>query len=395
MLVISFFPTASLSANSTINVTIDGVEVNFPGGQGPVIADGQTLVPVRGVFEMLGFNVRWDGDARTAVLTSAEYEVNISVDNYVFTTNNISHTLDVPAQIIAGRTMVPIRLPLESVGFNVEWDNDARTVVITSNITLPTAFTGNRTADFDGGTYTGQWVNDIPHGHGRIVWPNGSIYEGDWLNGNRTGQGVFIWPDGTEAVGEFVDGEIHGQGTITWPDGQSRTGIINRGVFQEIVREPSQIQYVGTWSSITIVGDATFTRNTQNALNLIRRNAPTFYTTVLRYIGVIQQGTSSGMWAWLEPPTFVVGRATYSASVTWYASAIVHDAIHSKQYHQHLAIYGYVPDNVWTGLDAEMEALEIQRSFLMQVDAPIHEIQHLDYLRDNSVEWWNVVTPWW
>jgi hypothetical protein len=37
-----------------IRVTIDGREVNFE-GQNPVIVDGRTLIPVRGVFEELGF----------------------------------------------------------------------------------------------------------------------------------------------------------------------------------------------------------------------------------------------------------------------------------------------------------------------------------------------------
>ena len=41
-----------------ISVTIDGERVHFPGQQ-PVIVDGRTLVPVRGVFEQLGFEVNW------------------------------------------------------------------------------------------------------------------------------------------------------------------------------------------------------------------------------------------------------------------------------------------------------------------------------------------------
>ena len=154
---------------------------------------------------------------------------------------------------------------------------------------------------------------------------------------------------------------------------------------------PTPTPLVGTWDAISIEGNAEFVRNTEAALELIR-GVPETYALVLRYIGVIRQGTSSGMWAWLEPPTFIVGHATYTASRTWYASTIVHDAVHSWQYHTHFAIYGYVPPVVWTGYYAEMEALGIQLQFLIDIGAPAHEISWTEYLRDTV--WWEE-TPWW
>jgi hypothetical protein len=125
--------SATAFANDEIGVSIEGQAVEFPGGQGAVIVDGRTLVPVRGVFEMLGFDVDWDGDTRTAILTSADYELRITIDSVSFTANGTSYTLDVPAQLIGGRTMVPIRMPLESVGFYLGWDNATRTVLISES----------------------------------------------------------------------------------------------------------------------------------------------------------------------------------------------------------------------------------------------------------------------
>ena len=46
-------------ANDYIRVTIDDKEVVFSDKR-PVIIDGRTLVPVRGVFDGLGFEVEWD-----------------------------------------------------------------------------------------------------------------------------------------------------------------------------------------------------------------------------------------------------------------------------------------------------------------------------------------------
>ena len=121
-------------ANDAIRITIDEEVVQFE-GQGPVIVDGSTLVPVRGVFETMGFTVGWDGDTRTATLSRTGYVVNITIDSAVFTTNGVSHTLEVPAQIIGGSTMLPIRAVLESVGYSLDWDGATRTVLITSGST--------------------------------------------------------------------------------------------------------------------------------------------------------------------------------------------------------------------------------------------------------------------
>jgi hypothetical protein len=113
-------------------VKVDGEFVEFY-DQWPMIVDGRTLVPVRCVFEHVGFNVEWDESIRQVTLTSDEYVVILTIDSAEFTTNGIVHTLDVPAQIVwTGRTMLPIRAVLESVGYYVDWDSNVRTVIVSS-----------------------------------------------------------------------------------------------------------------------------------------------------------------------------------------------------------------------------------------------------------------------
>ncbi|MCL2873904.1 MAG: leucine-rich repeat domain-containing protein [Defluviitaleaceae bacterium] len=122
-------------ANESINVTIEGELVNFA-GQRPVIVDGRTLVPVRGVFEQLGFDVSWDGSTRQATLTSDDYIVILTISSDVFTTNGEEHILDVPAQIIGESTMLPIRAVLESVRYHVNWSAEEQTVIITPAVII-------------------------------------------------------------------------------------------------------------------------------------------------------------------------------------------------------------------------------------------------------------------
>jgi len=87
------------------------------------------LVPVRAVFEMLGFEVDWNETFRIVTLTSDDYVVHIRIGIRGFTTNYRSYSFEVPAQIIDGRTMVPIRAVLESVGYRVAWNENTQTVI--------------------------------------------------------------------------------------------------------------------------------------------------------------------------------------------------------------------------------------------------------------------------
>jgi hypothetical protein len=113
-----------------IKIVVEGELVVFTDQQ-PTIVDDRTLVPVRGVFEMLDFEVDWEREAGTAVLKNDTYEVRITVGETVFYTNGTAQPeLDVPAQLINDRTMVPLRFPLESVGIGLEWDDESRTVII-------------------------------------------------------------------------------------------------------------------------------------------------------------------------------------------------------------------------------------------------------------------------
>ena len=145
VLVVGVFAPVALYANE-IGVTIDGVAVDFEGDTPPTIVDGRALVPVRGVFEHLGFEVDWEQGTQTVTLASDDFIITIVIGNDRFSIDQIipgleasGHgVLDVPAQIIEGRTLLPIRAVLESVGYYVGWDGDTRTVVVSSTPTEET-----------------------------------------------------------------------------------------------------------------------------------------------------------------------------------------------------------------------------------------------------------------
>jgi|GEM_PF-58772 len=129
LLVLGMGTLGMSSANAPIVVMIEDQIVAFE-DQNPVVVDGRTLVPVRGVFEALGFDVNWNPATSQVTLTGSGDVIVLTIGSDVFTTNGVSNTLDVAAQTIEGRTMLPLRLVLESVGMNLQWDAGTSTVLI-------------------------------------------------------------------------------------------------------------------------------------------------------------------------------------------------------------------------------------------------------------------------
>lgn len=122
-----------VQAKNTITITVDAKRVDCSVyNQEPVIVNGRTLVPLRAVFEALGATVEWNNDTRTATAQRGGVNVSLAVDSDQLYVNSVAKTIDVPAQIMNNRTMVPVRAVAEAFGCKVEWDNNTRTVVITT-----------------------------------------------------------------------------------------------------------------------------------------------------------------------------------------------------------------------------------------------------------------------
>jgi hypothetical protein len=115
-----------------IKVTLNGAEIDFD--QPPIIENGRTLVPLRAIFEALGAKVDWSQSAQTVTATKGDVTVSLKIGSNILTKNGESITLDVPAQLLNGRTLVPARAVAEAFGAKVDWDGKTRTVIITADL---------------------------------------------------------------------------------------------------------------------------------------------------------------------------------------------------------------------------------------------------------------------
>lgn len=100
----------------------------------PSITKGRTLVPFRILGESFGATVSWDAATKTAsyVLGDTKIELVIGSSQAKITTGGIVKyvKLDVPANIVNGSTMVPIRFISENFGAKVTWTQATKTVTV-------------------------------------------------------------------------------------------------------------------------------------------------------------------------------------------------------------------------------------------------------------------------
>ncbi|MDK7732681.1 stalk domain-containing protein, partial [Peptoniphilus lacrimalis] len=88
--------------------SVDGVEQKINMDIAPFIEGNRTMLPIRFVAESLGFNVQWDKESRTVILIDKENVVKIPVDTNQIIVNGKVYESDVKPVIRNNRTMLPI-----------------------------------------------------------------------------------------------------------------------------------------------------------------------------------------------------------------------------------------------------------------------------------------------
>jgi hypothetical protein len=112
-----------------IGVKVNDAYVEFASGE-PFIESGRTLIPLRGVFEKMGYSVSWDGDTKTAELSAAGRNIKITANADNILSNGSSIQIDVPAKIVNGSMYIPLRAVGEASGAIVSWDSNTKTASI-------------------------------------------------------------------------------------------------------------------------------------------------------------------------------------------------------------------------------------------------------------------------
>lgn len=116
--------------SDTISVRINGAYQTYE--QPPVLQNNRTLLPLRGIFESLGAEVTWNAATSSVTAVRGSQTIELTIGSAIAKVNGKPVQLEVAPQLIRSRTMVPARFVSESLGAQVGWEADTRTVVITT-----------------------------------------------------------------------------------------------------------------------------------------------------------------------------------------------------------------------------------------------------------------------
>ncbi|MGI6065285.1 MAG: stalk domain-containing protein [Bacillota bacterium] len=121
----------NVQAGSEIRIQVDGEMLSSD--VDPIIEQGRTLVPLRVVMENLGAKVTYQHESKTVIVQRFTREVTLKINSRQAWINDETVTLDVPATIVANRTVIPLRFVGQSLGAIVNWEDRTKTVVIDSS----------------------------------------------------------------------------------------------------------------------------------------------------------------------------------------------------------------------------------------------------------------------
>lgn len=117
--------SSSVAAADDINLNINGRTVTFDEG-GAVIIDSCTMIPLRCVSDLLGYEVDWDPQTKTATLTGSNV-LKFTVGSNEYTDDSEIRYSEVPARIVNNRLYLPLRAIGEAAGKTISWNGNTKT----------------------------------------------------------------------------------------------------------------------------------------------------------------------------------------------------------------------------------------------------------------------------
>lgn len=117
--------------NPTVRINSDIMEFS----PASYISKSRTMVPLRLIGEAFFANVEWFADTKTILINSctqqARFVIGSSIVELATNEGIIEKQIDVPPEIVNGRTFIPIRAVSDILGGKTAWDQQTKTVTIT------------------------------------------------------------------------------------------------------------------------------------------------------------------------------------------------------------------------------------------------------------------------
>lgn len=98
-----------------------------PQKEGPFILDGRVYLPMRLVFQILGYDVKWQKD--NPIIKISKNDEEIAVDRVGKTVQKGEQKISAPMLLVNDRYYIALRAFSEVTGDDIRWENDTRTVI--------------------------------------------------------------------------------------------------------------------------------------------------------------------------------------------------------------------------------------------------------------------------
>lgn len=128
------FPKNLEASSSGANIYLDGEQLNLSSGVHVANMKGNVMIPIRVVSENLGFKVGWEKASQTVTVENSEKAVRMVVGSRQAELNGTQVELNLAPVLNGQTTLVPLRFVSEQMGLDVKWDNQMKSVFLTSPV---------------------------------------------------------------------------------------------------------------------------------------------------------------------------------------------------------------------------------------------------------------------
>jgi len=119
---------------ANVNIVVDKNNISFI-EQSLVILNGITFIPLRGIFDKIGFSIDWNANTKTAVLKDDGITITAK-ENFMEINDNgnvILASEDMLPKLVNNYFMLPISAISLCTNAKIKWDSENKTVIITTN----------------------------------------------------------------------------------------------------------------------------------------------------------------------------------------------------------------------------------------------------------------------
>ena len=109
------------SENGSVLILAGDQLIAFPDAKPFIDGNSRTLAPVRAIAQTLGAAVEWNDQEKTAVITKDQKIIRIVIGETAMEVDHETVVMETAAQIIEGRTYIPVRFIGEALGLTVHW----------------------------------------------------------------------------------------------------------------------------------------------------------------------------------------------------------------------------------------------------------------------------------